>query len=254
MSDVRVGLIRVEDCEFHPHNVRRDLGDLRALTASIRRYGVMQPISVERRGQMFRLRAGHRRLAASRLAGRARIPAVIHGVVLAEDEWLIHAVQENVMRRDLDLQEKVDTVRALADQGMTKDGIAEAFGVSPSTITAWEKRARGEATARNEDKALVRAANRRDRVAELTAEGRSAREIADILDVTQRTVVRARNDKQSGTSRRSQVGRPTLRDLAAALRAQAAAGAGVDDVLNALDEFVETLTVPTVQEQVEEAA
>lgn len=67
--DLRVGLVKLTDIVFHPHNVCRDLGDLRSLTASIARHGVMQPVVVEEYGDHVRLRAGHRRVAA-RAAGR----------------------------------------------------------------------------------------------------------------------------------------------------------------------------------------
>lgn len=190
------------------------------------------------RGQKLRLRAGHRRLTATRLAGRKRIPAIIHGEALEEGEWLIHAVQENVMRRDLDLQEKVDTIRAMSEQGMTREGIAEAFGVTRATITAWEKRARGEVTTQNEHGGQTRARVRRERVAELTAQGHSASEIADMLDLSPCSVTRAR------TGTRNTVGRPALRELIAVLRTQVEAGASAEDIVDALETFTETLTVP----------
>lgn len=52
----------------HPRNVRTSLGDLRDLTGSIRQLGVLQPLVVERRGEVFQILAGHRRAGLS--AGR----------------------------------------------------------------------------------------------------------------------------------------------------------------------------------------
>lgn len=66
----RVGRVRLDAIDFHQHNVREDLGDLRDLTASIRRFGIMQPVVLEQRGDRLRIRAGHRRVAAARLAMR----------------------------------------------------------------------------------------------------------------------------------------------------------------------------------------
>lgn len=136
-SDIRVANVRVDEVLFHPHNVRRDLGDLRALAASLQRFGVMQPIIVEKNGVTMRLRAGHRRLAAARIAGLTRIPAVIHPDVLDDDEWIMASIQENVMRRDLDEAERSRAIQALFDLGCTTYGVAEAFGVSQSTIRTW---------------------------------------------------------------------------------------------------------------------
>lgn len=136
-NNVRVAKIAVDKVSFHPHNVRRDLGDLRPLAASIKRFGVMQPIVVEDYGDTLRLRAGHRRLAAARIAGLARIPALIHDEALEDEEWLIHSVQENVMRRGIDQHERRDAIRALRDLGCTWEGIADAFGASPKTVRIW---------------------------------------------------------------------------------------------------------------------
>lgn len=136
-ADVRVGRVHVEDIRFHPHNIRRDLGDLRSLADSISRYGVMQPVVLEQNCDHYRLRAGHRRVAAARLAGLARIPALIHVEMLDDDEWLIHSVQENVMRRGLDADERADVINALREHECTWTGIAEAFGVTQATIKKW---------------------------------------------------------------------------------------------------------------------
>lgn len=137
MSNVRVAKVPVDKVAFHPHNVRRDLGDLRPLAASIKRFGVMQPIIVEDYGDTLRLRAGHRRLAAARIAGLTRIPALVHDEALEDDEWLIASVQENVMRRGIDEHERRDAIRALRDLDCTWDGIADAFGASSKTVQVW---------------------------------------------------------------------------------------------------------------------
>lgn len=131
---LKVGLVPVARVQVHGHNVRQNLGDLRGLTDSIRRYGVMQPIVVERRGDTLRLRAGHRRLAAARLAGLAKIPAVIHADALDDEDWLIASVQENEQRLQLVSSEKARAARALSDLGCSVAGIAEAFGCSQTTV------------------------------------------------------------------------------------------------------------------------
>lgn len=130
-------LVRVEDVEFHPRNVRRDLGDLREMTNSIARFGVMQPIIVEAHGRKLRLRAGHRRLAAARLAGLARIPALVHAEALPEGEWIVQALHENTMRRNLDPGERADALKRLRVLGHTWREIAESLGISEATAHKW---------------------------------------------------------------------------------------------------------------------
>ena len=163
----RVGRVPIDVCDVHPHNIRRDLGDLRSLTESIRRYGIMQPIVVETRGERLRLRAGHRRLAAARLAGLDRIPAIIHGQALDNDEWLVHSVQENVIRRGLDSKERADVVHALRAEGMTWDGVAETFGVSVTAVRNWTTP--GAAERKKRVRSNVSCATLRTRIDELSA-------------------------------------------------------------------------------------
>lgn len=133
-AQMTAGLVRVSDVLAHPSNVRRDLGDLRALTASIARDGVLVPVSVERRGDTLRLRDGHRRLAAAKAAGLTRIPAVVHPEPLDEDEWLVQAVACNELRKGL---ARVATAQRMHDAGITTAGIAAAFGVTQQAVYNW---------------------------------------------------------------------------------------------------------------------
>lgn len=130
----RVGLVRLDQVDFHPHNVRRELGDLRSLSDSLLQYGCVQPISVERWGERLRLRAGHRRVAAARMAGIKTLPAVIHADALELRDWLAASVQENVHRAALDDQERTRTVRRLRDLKASWQEIAAVFGVSVATV------------------------------------------------------------------------------------------------------------------------
>lgn len=136
---LNVGLVRVDDIVVHPHNLRQNLGDLRTLAASIKRYGVIQPVVVEKHAGRLRLRAGHRRVAAARLAGLTRVPAVIHSESLDDEAWLIASVQENVIREGLKADERLRTVHALLDLGCSRQGVADTFGVAEGTVTAWLK-------------------------------------------------------------------------------------------------------------------
>jgi ParB/RepB/Spo0J family partition protein len=133
----RAALVRVDDIDFHPRNVRRDLGDLRDLADSIARVGILQPVILEMRGNRLRLRAGHRRIAAARLAGLTRVPAMIHPTCLGEAEWVMQALHENTKRRDLDPAERADAIRRLKQGGMSTTAIADGLGVSVGTVRNW---------------------------------------------------------------------------------------------------------------------
>lgn len=130
-------LVRLEEVTFHPHNVRKDYGDLRPLAASIKRYGLLQPIVVERFAGAYRLRAGHRRVLAARLAGLTFVPAIVHSEALELEDWIRNSVQENEHRANLDKNERRRAVQALLDLGCSTEGVAECFGVAVSTINSW---------------------------------------------------------------------------------------------------------------------
>jgi ParB/RepB/Spo0J family partition protein len=136
-TGVTAALVRLDDVVFHTHNVRHDLGDLRPLTQSIRRHGILVPIIVERWTGTHRIRAGHRRVAAGRIAGLTRAPAIVHPVALDDDQWLIQSIQENEHREQLEHGERVRAIRRLLDHGHTRTEIADIFGVADATIGRW---------------------------------------------------------------------------------------------------------------------
>lgn len=138
-SPVTAGRIDVDQISFHARNVRRDLGDLRSLAESILRVGVLQPVTVEQRPYGLRLRAGHRRVAAARLVGVKKVPALIYRDALPDDEFMMLALHENTFRRGLSKAERADAIKALIGEGCVVRDIADNLGVSVQTVYAWAK-------------------------------------------------------------------------------------------------------------------
>lgn len=133
---VQVGLVAVDDVYMRPYAVQ-PLGDLRALIVSITQHGLLQPIVVERHGGGLQLRIGRRRLAAARLAGLGKVPAVIYPVALEERLWLLQAIQDNSTQRQLDEADRVRAVHKLRSLGCSWATIGQAFGVAPRTVSSW---------------------------------------------------------------------------------------------------------------------
>ena len=97
----RVLLLPPEDIVPNPSQPRRIFEEdgLRELAESIRRWGVLQPLTVRRRGENWELVAGERRLRAAMLAGLAAVPCL---PIEAEDtDSALLALTENLQRRDL---------------------------------------------------------------------------------------------------------------------------------------------------------
>lgn len=138
MAKVSVGLVPLVQVRSRRLAVRSDLGDLRLLTRSIRQRGVLQPVVVERaQPGLFWIRSGHRRVAAARLAGLERVPAVIHDWPLTEMSALLMAAEEQATSQVLGIGDKRRLVLRLRDLGCSWRKIAAAFGVHPRTTAGW---------------------------------------------------------------------------------------------------------------------
>jgi ParB family chromosome partitioning protein len=98
------------------------------LAASIARHGVLQPIVVSRKGDSYELIAGHRRVLASRAAGKTSIPAVIREDV---HDRLELALVENLQRSDLNAIETARAYKLLMETyDLTQEQLAERVGKS----------------------------------------------------------------------------------------------------------------------------
>ena len=77
-EEKRVLRLRVTDIRPNPRQPRRlfDDGGLRELASSIRRHGILQPLTVRRCPGGWELVAGERRLRAARLAGLETVPCI----------------------------------------------------------------------------------------------------------------------------------------------------------------------------------
>lgn len=86
-------LVQIEDIIIRKR-VRQDLGDLTPLMDSLKRYGLMNPITINTKNELI---AGHRRLEAAKLLGWNSITAV---VINPQDETqaLEMELEENVQR------------------------------------------------------------------------------------------------------------------------------------------------------------
>ena len=136
MSEERRGLrLRTSEIRPNPRQPRRmfDEGALRELAASIRRHGILQPLTVRRRNGVWELVAGERRLRAARLAGLETVPCIEAEVDDRESALL--ALVENLQRQDLHYFEEAAAIAAyLRQSGSTQEEAAAQLGRSPSAV------------------------------------------------------------------------------------------------------------------------
>jgi ParB/RepB/Spo0J family partition protein len=103
--------IELDKLYISPLNVRRDPGDLDELIDSITERGVLAPLLVRRKGEQYEVYAGSRRLQAARRAGHSTIPCIVGEVT--DLQVILISLIENVQRKDLSLDERVETYKAL---------------------------------------------------------------------------------------------------------------------------------------------
>ena len=132
----RVLTLRVEDIRPNPHQPRQTFDDegLRELASSIRRHGILQPLTVRSAGGgKWELVAGERRLRAAKLAGLEKVPCIRRE---ADDrESALLALVENLQRRDLHYLEEAAAIAAYIRQtGITQEEAAAQLGRSPSAL------------------------------------------------------------------------------------------------------------------------
>jgi ParB family chromosome partitioning protein len=114
---------------------RMDESSLRDLAASIRTYGVMQPLVVRPVGPgRWEIIAGERRFRAAQIAGLAEVPVVVREV--PDEQALALALIENIQREDLNPLEQAQAIRRLIDEfGYSHEQAADAIGRSRSATS-----------------------------------------------------------------------------------------------------------------------
>jgi ParB family chromosome partitioning protein len=106
---------------------------LQELADSIRRHGILQPLSVRRVGTSYELIAGERRLRAGQLAGLTEIPCII--MSMDDKESGMAALVENLQRQDLDFIEEAKGIALLMEQwSMSQEQTAKIIGKSQSAV------------------------------------------------------------------------------------------------------------------------
>ena len=103
------------------------------LAESIRRHGILQPLSVRRVGPHYELIAGERRLRAGILAGLGEIPCIVMN--MDDTESSMTALVENLQRQDLDYIEEARGISTVMDNfSMSQEQVARLLGKSQSAI------------------------------------------------------------------------------------------------------------------------
>ena len=106
---------------------------LEELAESIRRHGILQPLSVRRMGTGYELIAGERRLRAAELADLTDVPCIV--MTMDDRESGTAALVENIQRQALDFVEEAWGISHLMSAyGFSQEQIARLLGKSQSAV------------------------------------------------------------------------------------------------------------------------
>jgi len=134
-GSVEVDIDLLAPSEKQPR-VQMDDAKLEELAQSIRENGIIQPILVQKIGDLYRIIAGERRWRAAQRAGLLKVPVVVRDVPLDDERQLLQlALIENIQRENLNAIDEAAAYHRLADEfGLTHDQIAAAVGKDRSSV------------------------------------------------------------------------------------------------------------------------
>lgn len=132
----KIHKIKVIEIEPNREQPRRSFDEeaLDELAGSIKTYGVLQPIIVNKKDDYYEIVAGERRWRAAKKAGLTEMPCIIKDDITERSNKEI-ALIENLQRVDLNPIDKAKGLKELIDDyGMTQKELADSIGISRSNI------------------------------------------------------------------------------------------------------------------------
>lgn len=119
----------------NPNQPRKEFSEdsIIKLADSIRQFGIIQPITVRKNGELYELVAGERRLRAAKELNMSSVPCII--VNISEEKSAEISIIENLIREDLNIFEQALAIEALIDTyDLTQEQVAEKLSNSQSFV------------------------------------------------------------------------------------------------------------------------
>ena len=111
-----------------------DKESLSELANSIKQYGILQPIIVQKNGDMYEIIAGERRWRAAKEAGLTEVPVIVRDY--DKQKIMEISIIENIQRENLNPIEEAMAYQSLMEEyGLKHDELAEKVSKNRSTIT-----------------------------------------------------------------------------------------------------------------------
>ena len=129
-------LLKISQVEPNRNQPRKKFDEdaLLELAESIKTYGILQPLLVQKRDNYYEIIAGERRWRAAKMAGVKEVPVIIKN--LTDQQIMEISLIENIQREDLTPIEEAHAYKQLLTEfHMKQDEIADRVSKSRSAIT-----------------------------------------------------------------------------------------------------------------------
>ena len=129
-------LLKITDIEPNRDQPRENFDEdaLLELAESIKQFGIIQPLLVQKKGNHYEIIAGERRWRAARMAGLKEVPAIVKSYT--EREILEISLIENIQRENLNpIEEARAYKRLLTEFHLKQDEVAERVSKSRTAVT-----------------------------------------------------------------------------------------------------------------------
>lgn len=129
-------MLNINEVEPNRSQPRKEFDEdaLLELADSIRQYGILQPLIVQRKKEYYEIIAGERRWRAAKLAGLKEVPVIIKE--FSPQEVVEISLIENIQRENLNpIEEAVAFKRLLEEFNLKQDEVAERVSKSRTAVT-----------------------------------------------------------------------------------------------------------------------
>ncbi|MEE1313605.1 MAG: ParB/RepB/Spo0J family partition protein [Lachnospiraceae bacterium] len=128
--------LSINKIEPNRNQPRKNFDDesLQELADSIKQFGIIQPIVVQKKDEYYEIIAGERRWRAAKIAGLKEVPVIIKNY--KENEIVEISLIENIQRENLNPIEEAQAYKTLMEEfGLKQEEVAGKVSKSRSTIT-----------------------------------------------------------------------------------------------------------------------
>lgn len=132
----RETLININEIEPNSEQPRKNFNEdsLQELADSIKQFGMIQPLILQKKDKFYEIIAGERRWRAARMAGLKEVPVIIKNYT--PKEVMEIALIENIQREDLNpIEEALAYQKLISEFNLKQDEVAERVSKSRTAVT-----------------------------------------------------------------------------------------------------------------------